>query len=92
MFNTVRILNSMILVNTKTEYFVSDGGLVSRQEFWKVLPQSQEAFLLLLKRLITGVLTAMIMAGMCASAISAAEEKKVEDKKVNYQSYAADLE
>ena len=51
----------MILVNTKTEYFVSDGGLVSRQEFWKVLPQSQEAFLLLLKRLITGVLTAMIM-------------------------------
>jgi len=28
MFNTVRILNSMILVNTKTEYFVSDGGLL----------------------------------------------------------------
>ena len=74
MFNTVRILNSMILVYTKTEYFVSDGGLLSRQEFWKVLPQSQEAFLLLLKRLITGVLTAMIMAGMCASAISAAED------------------
>ncbi len=33
MFNTVRILNSMISVNTKTEYFVSDGGLVSGQEF-----------------------------------------------------------
>ena len=34
----------------------------------------------------------MIMAGMCASAISAAEEKKVEDKKVNYQTYAAELD
>lgn len=34
----------------------------------------------------------MIMAGMCASAISAAEEKKVENKKVNYQTYAAELD
>ena len=32
------------------------------------------------------------MAGMCASAISAAEEKKVENKKVNYQTYAAELD
>ena len=32
------------------------------------------------------------MAGMCASSISAAEEKKVEDKKVNYQTYAAELD
>ena len=34
----------------------------------------------------------MIMAGMCASAISAAEEKKVVNKKVNYQTYAAELD
>ena len=34
----------------------------------------------------------MIMAGMCASAISAAEEKKVENKKVNYQTYATELD
>lgn len=46
MFNTVRTLNSMILVNTKTEYFVSDGGLFGKQTriLEKVLPQSQEAF------------------------------------------------
>ena len=34
----------------------------------------------------------MIMTGMCASAISAAENKKVENKKVNYQAYAAELD
>ena len=34
----------------------------------------------------------MIMTGMCASAISAAEEKKAENTKVNYQAYAAELD
>lgn len=46
---------------------------------------------MVLKRIITGALTAIIITGMCISAFSA-EEKKVEEKKVNYQTYAAELD
>ena len=41
-----------------------------------------------LKRLLAGVMTAMMITGMCAADVSAAEKKTVTD----YQAYAANLD
>lgn len=48
---------------------------------------------MLFKKLITGVLAAMMITGMCLTGVSAASEKdKKETKKVDYQAYSADLD
>lgn len=48
---------------------------------------------MLFKRLITGVLAAMMITGMCLTGVSAAsDEDKKKSKKTDYQAYAADLD
>ena len=51
MFNTVRILNSMILVNTKTEYFVSDGGFYKQTRILKGIAAESGGIFIVIKKI-----------------------------------------
>lgn len=51
MFNTVRMLDSMILVNTKTEYFVSDGGFYKQTRILKGIAAESGGIFIVIKKI-----------------------------------------